>query len=268
MIAPFLLHGFVEGAPARRVFQTLRDDRAACDGAAPCPCWCSDSVCDVCSSPRPLLPLVAPHCSLPCCAARRRIASVVAPPAVRARPMSQLSAMASMWQMAIVAMALLLCAGGPSPALAQSPTLPYPPWGLQPSSAYWPALSGGAVKAEANPLNKAGLSTTACTNTMMNLRYDFSVLENYQQPVTFFPAACNNLVVQINDIPRSHSEATQETKRQGGAESGRTRALLGSPLTCVWCCVLFCAMVVRLRACCISTSTVYVPIPSRVSRST
>lgn len=112
--------------------------------------------------------------------------------------------------MSLLSLALLLVAG-PAPSLAQSPTLPFAPWGLA-ASAYWPALSGGAVPAASNPLNKAGLSTTACTNTQMNLQYDFSVLENYQQPVTFFPAACTNLVVQINDIPRSaHTTARNGT---------------------------------------------------------
>lgn len=124
--------------------------------------------------------------------------------------------MAASATMAMVGIVLLLVAC-PSPCWAQSPTLPDPPWGLAPN-AYWPALSGGAVKAEANPLNKAGLSTTACTNTQLSMRYDFSVLENYQQPVTFFPATCTNLVVQINDIPRSHEQ--EDTRGRGDREGG------------------------------------------------
>ena len=111
-------------------------------------------------------------------------------------------------------LALLLLVSGPAlqPAAAQSASPPpyaRAPWGIQPPSAW---SSSGALSAGSNPLNKAGTGSS-CSSDAIDSVYYFNVWENYQQLVTFFPAACAaTLVVQINAVPSVNKQRRGEEK--------------------------------------------------------
>lgn len=122
-------------------------------------------------------------------------------------------------QMLVMAasLALLLLVSGPAlhlPVAAQSASPPpyaRAPWGIQPPAAW---SSSGALSAGSNPLNKADTGSS-CSSAAIDSVYYFNVWENYQQLVTFFPAACAaTLVVQINAVPSVNKQRRRKEDKE------------------------------------------------------
>ena len=92
----------------------------------------------------------------------------------------------------------------------RSQSITYPPrprsgFGWPPELVWGPA-GVNATSAGLNPFNKLGANrdgsggTNGCTNTLQT-SYVMTVLENYQQLITFFPSTCNALKARILSLP-------------------------------------------------------------------